>query len=393
MVVCNFCNRRETRTRRFTLPFTCIECEKIPEYYTDINNEITYVDASGKNVNIKNDTEIEIEIETDSRENFIDTNNYKDSLLASLYSQVEFLRNEINEKNLLIRVLTTRERELNLNSTHDQGHLKDQVKETVVESSKSSVSLVAENAVESQIAKDDNFVEANDESFVPVFNSTVEINDNTRISNETENELMLHTLNNSNGESENYFNESFHDLVLEQIELKKSSISEQLKNIISYLTDNKPTTKNGISTVNNSIEKEQSNTVDGSVSSSLNSGENQYRFEWEKHSSGFAGRIIDKMGYKGKGLGKNEDGIVEAIKIDDSNKFYDLNTETNAKKKMLYILSSSMLNQMDEQRLSRENIIVKTKCHGGCTVKCMYTHLPTVFSEKPDFILLHIGSK
>ena len=35
--------------------------------------------------------------------------NYKDALLAALYSQVEFLRNELNEKNLLIRTLIIRE--------------------------------------------------------------------------------------------------------------------------------------------------------------------------------------------------------------------------------------------------------------------------------------------
>ena len=35
--------------------------------------------------------------------------NYKDALLAALFSQVEFLRNELNEKNLLIRTLIIRE--------------------------------------------------------------------------------------------------------------------------------------------------------------------------------------------------------------------------------------------------------------------------------------------
>ena len=51
-----------------------------------------------------------------------------------------------------------------------------------------------------------------------------------------------------------------------------------------------------------------------------------------------------------------------------------------------------MLNQMDEERLSRGNIKVKVRCHGGCTIKCMYSHLPEMFDLKPDFVLLHIGS-
>ena len=37
--------------------------------------------------------------------------------------------------------------------------------------------------------------------------------------------------------------------------------------------------------------------------------------EWEKHSLGMASKKIHKMGYNGKGLGKNEDGIVEAIQV------------------------------------------------------------------------------
>ena len=51
-----------------------------------------------------------------------------------------------------------------------------------------------------------------------------------------------------------------------------------------------------------------------------------------------------------------------------------------------------MLNQMDEARLNRGNIKVKVRCHGGCTVRCMYSHLPDMFKHRPDFVLLHIGS-
>ena len=91
------------------------------------------------------------------------------------------------------------------------------------------------------------------------------------------------------------------------------------------------------------------------------------------------------MGYKGNGLGKTENGITEPI----SSKARELEKGVP---KTLYVLSSSMLNQMDENRLSRSNIKVKVQCHGGCTVKCMYTHLPEMFRTKPDYVLLHIGS-
>ena len=39
------------------------------------------------------------------------------------------------------------------------------------------------------------------------------------------------------------------------------------------------------------------------------------RFACEKHSSGVATKIMNKMGYKGKGIGKRENGLMETIKI------------------------------------------------------------------------------
>ena len=50
-----------------------------------------------------------------------------------------------------------------------------------------------------------------------------------------------------------------------------------------------------------------------------------------------------------------------------------------------------MLNQIGETRLSRI-YDVKIRCHGGCTIKCMYTHLPDMFKLKPDYVILHVGS-
>ena len=107
------------------------------------------------------------------------------------------------------------------------------------------------------------------------------------------------------------------------------------------------------------------------------------RAPWEQFSTGFATKMLNKMGFRGNGLGKAEDGITEPVTIQP---------RAINKEKLLYIASSSMMNQMDEKRLSRHNMDVKVRCHGGCTVKCMYTHLPEMFNLKPDYILLHIGS-
>ena len=51
-----------------------------------------------------------------------------------------------------------------------------------------------------------------------------------------------------------------------------------------------------------------------------------------------------------------------------------------------------MLNQMDAKRLSKHDIDVKVQCHGGCTIRCLYSHLPNVIKAKPEFILIHMGS-
>ena len=74
------------------------------------------------------------------------------------------------------------------------------------------------------------------------------------------------------------------------------------------------------------------------------------------------------MGYKGKGLGKTENGIMETIKmkprglgVNDTRK-----KKTPEKRMKLYILPDSMLNQMDEKRLNKK-FDVKDHCHGGCT--------------------------
>ena len=70
-------------------------------YANTASNDNTYVDTSGKYFNIYNVTEINI-VEDD---NPIDITDFKDALLASLYSQVELLRNQLEEKDLLIRTL------------------------------------------------------------------------------------------------------------------------------------------------------------------------------------------------------------------------------------------------------------------------------------------------
>ena len=121
---------------------------------------------------------------------------------------------------------------------------------------------------------------------------------------------------------------------------------------------------------------------------------------WEKHNRGFASKIMKRMGYNGKGLGKLENGIIKPISVKTMRKeeteqmSQTEKNETNIRngKKLLYILSSSMLNQMDAKKLSRGDVDVKVHSHGGCTISCMYSHLSKIMDCEPEYILLHIGS-
>ena len=116
------------------------------------------------------------------------------------------------------------------------------------------------------------------------------------------------------------------------------------------------------------------------------------RFAWLRSSSGIASKIMTHMGYRGKGLGKSENGIREAITVKPRVPRVKSRREP-PKRKTLYILSDSMLNGIDEKRLTGNKYCdVIIQCHGGCTIECMYSHLDTVMERKPEFVLLHVGT-
>ena len=60
--------------------------------------------------------------------------------------------------------------------------------------------------------------------------------------------------------------------------------------------------------------------------------------------------LCTKWGYKGRGLGKKENGRMETIPLEPKRfrKNEKKETETKTNRKLLYILSDSMLNQMDQ---------------------------------------------
>ena len=123
MTVCNFCNKRESRSCTFEEPYTCNECCRNKDNYAKVDDNIIFIDSSNKKIQITSETELDI-VNTystannsiDSNDNeiksLIDTENFKDALLASLYSQVEFLGTQIEEKDLLIRTLIIKESDI-----------------------------------------------------------------------------------------------------------------------------------------------------------------------------------------------------------------------------------------------------------------------------------------
>ena len=57
---------------------------------------------------------------------------------------------------------------------------------------------------------------------------------------------------------------------------------------------------------------------------SSNSSKNAYIGSFEKHTRGIGSKLMSKMGYEGKGLGRHAQGIVEPIRIEERPKHLGL---------------------------------------------------------------------
>ena len=119
---------------------------------------------------------------------------------------------------------------------------------------------------------------------------------------------------------------------------------------------------------------------------------------WEAHTRGFASREMYKYGYRGKGLGKNEDGITEPIRGEKKTSFETDHTQHHHNsasnegqwpKNTVLIAGDSMLGGIDEKRLGRN---VKVRWHGGATADDMGHHLTAHLRKKPSHVILHAGT-
>ena len=119
-------------------------------------------------------------------------------------------------------------------------------------------------------------------------------------------------------------------------------------------------------------------------------GKRGERYRWERSANAVPRNNMKNMGYAGGGLGKNGNGIKEAL-FHDMQKDLSVTDNTNKYNKRLMIFSDSMFKGIDKKAISQD-LNIDMYCHGGCTVECMYTHVELIGREKPDIALIHVGT-
>ena len=263
-------------------------CESTENNITD--EDLIRIDKQGKNIIISSDTELEVDTKC-----ICNTNDYKDALLASLYSQVEFLKNELDDKDLLIRTLI--------------------IKESDVYTYSKEASL----SEGSSICVSSNHSSGNNEGMITDENNE---NNNSSISEPQD--------DNNNDDININMDEYFKDLYEQYLRDREENISLQL----------------------NKVREEQNN---------------KYIAENERKS---------------------------IYKLDTSKQWeHELNTTNKWPPKTILIIGDSMINNLDEQRLSTSvKKTVKVRSFPGSTVEQMYKNVGPLLKKKPDVIFLHVGT-
>ena len=265
-------------------------CESTENNITD--EDLIIMDKQGKNIIISSDTELELDTKC-----ICNTNDYKDALLASLYSQVEFLKTELDEINLLMRPLIIKESDVY------------------------TYSREASFSKGSGIYVSSNHSSGNNKGMI-----TDENNEN----NENNNSSVFEPQDDNNDDININMDEYFKDLYEQYLRDREENISLQL----------------------NKVQEEQNN---------------KYITENERK------RIY---------------------KLDTSKQLeHELNTTDKWPPNTILIIGDSMINHLDEQRLSTSvKKTVKVRSFPGSTVEQMYKNVGPLLKKKPDVIFLHVGT-
>ena len=133
--------------------------------------------------------------------------------------------------------------------------------------------------------------------------------------------------------------------------------------------------------------------------------ENKQIALWEKHSKGFGSKMLNKMGFGGKGLGKNGNGILQPVTITKKSKFNRddkeaVNTVPDKTRVANYthlwpigttlITGSSILLGIEENRL--KSYKAKVRPFPGAMVDDMFDYLLPLLKKEPTNVILQIGS-
>ena len=115
-------------------------------------------------------------------------------------------------------------------------------------------------------------------------------------------------------------------------------------------------------------------------SETIELGETSEHYAWEKHSTGIARKTLLRMGYKGKGgLGKNENGIEEAITIDNV-------VRSKKSEKRTLIFSSSITRDINTNGFNKKLKYNKATFHkfNGKKIQHIKRYIPVHLDEEKN---------
>ena len=344
--------------KRYVNSNLCVECVHT---LRDGNYEMTLKDDDGVDGE-DNDKKGEVTPQTPviksnlstpirDTESFIDQihenvkQNYKEALLASLYSQVEFLRNQVEEvnstnRNLIKYILSMSG--INVDAAISQMHTPGIRSETTPTHESTQSSSDDESETGSTVSVFEEYIAGNVQMESQETQNPQQPRQPQQLNEQQQQKQQLH----------------------QQLQQRKGT-EDQLNDYVkkkhaAYIADK---------------ERPASCDDDDDIA------------PWEQHSNKFGSKLMSKWGYAGGGLGKDGKGITSPIKA--SPHVAEANDRPWPKNTTL-IIGDSMLNGIEEERLKRYN--AKVYACSGASIKDIYSKITPLLAKKPNKVILHVGT-